>query len=488
MPSGYQRGVAAPPNSRRGAGGGGGNEAAGHGAAGAAAAAAAAQQKYVPGIDPAIAGPQDGGRGDSRGMNMMRAMPPQAQGQHPMHNQPMMGPGPGQMPQGQMGQQPPHYANNPYMAPDPRQMIPVGYHQVPGAGGPGLDGRHAGGELDMGPNAHMTPYGHQHQHQHQHGQNPAATAAAVAAGGPGPGQGVGAVFKTEPGRPTDGGAKGRRQRLGWSAEETADLMEGCKRHGVGNWKKILTDETLSFNHRTAVDLKDRFRTSFPEEYARLYPNAKTHKMRRRTENGAGAGAGAGTMVMHAATGWNDAMGGGTTGLSRAGSVGSPGSGGANLVKINRKERRAFSKQEDANLFLGFQRHGPAWSKIQRDPTLNFQERRSTDLRDRFRNAFPDEYARAGYKGRVRRRSGSGSSLQPNAPPQGTGSNSPSVGNVPTTTDPNLMMKDDPSDPQNMNPYSAAAAAAAAAQAYGHPYQNMYYPQQGQGEMMFRQGH
>lgn len=151
----------------------------------------------------------------------------------------------------------------------------------------------------------------------------------------------------------------RRVRLGWTEEETRNLMEGCKRFGVGNWKKILTDPSLHFNCRTAVDLKDRFRTSFPEEYSRLYPNARTHKVKRATSGG---------------------------------SVPS-------LIKVSRKERRAFTADEDERLLQGFMAHGPAWSKIQKDTSLGLGDRRSTDLRDRFRNAFPDRYTAAGYKGR-----------------------------------------------------------------------------------------
>ncbi|ODQ64011.1 hypothetical protein NADFUDRAFT_84052 [Nadsonia fulvescens var. elongata DSM 6958] len=70
-----------------------------------------------------------------------------------------------------------------------------------------------------------------------------------------------------------------------------------------------------------------------------------------------------------------------------------------LIKVNRKERRAFTSDEDERLLKGFLKHGPSWSKIQRDVTLDLCNRRSTDLRDRFRNAFPDRYAAAGFKGR-----------------------------------------------------------------------------------------
>lgn len=151
----------------------------------------------------------------------------------------------------------------------------------------------------------------------------------------------------------------RRIRLRWTEDETKMLIDGCKVHSVGNWKKILTDPRYHFNNRTAVDLKDRFRTSFPEEYSRLYPNARTHKSKRKS-------------------------------ASMESSV---------LKKIDRKERRSFTREEDQRLLEGFVRHGAAWSKIQRDETLGLGDRRSTDLRDRFRNAFPERYVAAGYKGR-----------------------------------------------------------------------------------------
>lgn len=151
----------------------------------------------------------------------------------------------------------------------------------------------------------------------------------------------------------------RRVRVRWTNEETEYLIEGCKVYGVGNWKKILMDPRFHFNKRTAVDLKDRFRTSFPEDYGRLYPNATTHKSKHQARE---------------------------VDSSR-------------LKKINRKERCRFTPEEDERLLQGFNKHGASWSKIQTDPEFGFQSRRSTDLRDRFRNAFPERYVAAGYKGR-----------------------------------------------------------------------------------------
>jgi len=47
--------------------------------------------------------------------------------------------------------------------------------------------------------------------------------------------------------------------------------------------------------------------------------------------------------------------------------------------------------------IGFGKYGGKWSSIQKDETLGLSHRRSTDLRDRFRNAFPDRYVGAGFK-------------------------------------------------------------------------------------------
>nr|AXB87539.1 MYB transcription factor 14 [Pleurotus ostreatus] len=77
----------------------------------------------------------------------------------------------------------------------------------------------------------------------------------------------------------------KKQRKKWTTEETQMLVDGCNKHGVGNWKTILSDKSLKFDSRSPVDLKDRFRTYFPDAYRLHYPNAKTHlssKIRRST--------------------------------------------------------------------------------------------------------------------------------------------------------------------------------------------------------------
>lgn len=47
----------------------------------------------------------------------------------------------------------------------------------------------------------------------------------------------------------------------------------------------------------------------------------------------------------------------------------------------------------------YELHGTSWATIVKDPVFQIQNRRSTDLRDRFQNAFPELYVGAGYKPR-----------------------------------------------------------------------------------------
>ncbi|KAJ3486523.1 hypothetical protein NLI96_g4186 [Meripilus lineatus] len=154
----------------------------------------------------------------------------------------------------------------------------------------------------------------------------------------------------------------KKQRKKWTMEETQMLVSGCNKWGVGNWKAILNDPDLKFDNRSPVDLKDRFRTYFPDAYKQHYPNAKTHlssKVRSSLPDGSSI-----------------------------------------FEKTRSKKRRPFTEEEDRALKAGYDRHGTVWATIVKDPIFQEQNRRSTDLRDRFRNAFPDLYMAAGYKPRL----------------------------------------------------------------------------------------
>jgi hypothetical protein len=59
----------------------------------------------------------------------------------------------------------------------------------------------------------------------------------------------------------------RRSRHGYSAEEDDAILKGFRKHN-NSWAAIRSDLVLGLSHRKAMDLRDRFRTRFPEEYAK----------------------------------------------------------------------------------------------------------------------------------------------------------------------------------------------------------------------------
>jgi hypothetical protein len=150
---------------------------------------------------------------------------------------------------------------------------------------------------------------------------------------------------------------------------------------------MVEDPELKFDDRSAIDLKDRFRTHFNDSYRKLYPNARTHlsstasKPTAKVEN-------------------------------------SP-----HLFDLSRsRKRRPFTAEEDAALKEGYENHGPLWATIVCHPVFKLQNRRGTDLRDRFRNAFPDLYCKAGYvvpkpKPPKRRKKSNGDLAAPAKPPR-----------------------------------------------------------------------
>lgn len=71
-----------------------------------------------------------------------------------------------------------------------------------------------------------------------------------------------------------------------------------------------------------------------------------------------------------------------------------------FLASRQKKRRPFTAEEDRALKEGYDKHGTIWATIVKDPVFREQGRRSTDLRDRFRNAWPELYAQAGYKPRA----------------------------------------------------------------------------------------
>ncbi|KAL1925779.1 uncharacterized protein VTP21DRAFT_662 [Calcarisporiella thermophila] len=135
----------------------------------------------------------------------------------------------------------------------------------------------------------------------------------------------------------------------WKPDETSDLIRGCHKHGVGAWKKIMDDPELHFCNRSSVDLKDKFRTLYPNEYKRLYP------------------------------------GKGIIGCTDE-----------NFRRVGQKVRHVYTIEEDRALERGVEKYGPCWAKIAKDPVLGLSHRRGIHLRDRYRTRFPKKYSSFGY--------------------------------------------------------------------------------------------
>ena len=49
------------------------------------------------------------------------------------------------------------------------------------------------------------------------------------------------------------------KRIKWTTQESRDLVDGVKKHGLGQWAMIKADRKLNLGHKTNVQLKDRWR-------------------------------------------------------------------------------------------------------------------------------------------------------------------------------------------------------------------------------------
>ncbi|KAL5331477.1 hypothetical protein ACEPPN_001008 [Leptodophora sp. 'Broadleaf-Isolate-01'] len=152
-------------------------------------------------------------------------------------------------------------------------------------------------------------------------------------------------------------------RRKWEKDETEWLIQGAHKHGVGNWIDIVKDPEYSFKGRTASALKDRFRTVCPsgvlkdlelrthspgqERTATKSPKTRAH--RKDIDD-----------------------------LAKLG-IETP------FKKSDRRERKLFTEEEDREILRAHKIYGNQWARIARAKDFNLQERKSTDLRDRYRN-------------------------------------------------------------------------------------------------------
>ncbi|KAJ2157284.1 hypothetical protein GGF46_004610 [Coemansia sp. RSA 552] len=157
----------------------------------------------------------------------------------------------------------------------------------------------------------------------------------------------------------------RRAARKWTDEETDNLLWGCGKYGVGAWKKILDDPSFTFNNRTSVDLKDRFRTIRAQECAHS-PYAKANRK---------SNAKVPDVVWPLPPNSQRLQG---------------------LHRVQRKPTRNYTGDEDRRLLIGVLRHANHWTKIAADPELQLGNRPGQSLRDRLRNAFPEVFELFGY--------------------------------------------------------------------------------------------
>jgi len=192
-----------------------------------------------------------------------------------------------------------------------------------------------------------------------------------------------------------------KARKKWSEEETNNLLLGVHKHGVGKWTDILEDPDFTFNQRSGVDLKDRFRTCCPDElrgknHKSTTSTIKSESCRKKptssllTEN---------ILIREddnvVKDNGSDNSSSNKSRKSRAhrkkledlAQLGIDGP----FRKSQRRERRPFSEEDDREILSGYQVYGAAWTRIQRDPRFHLQSRQATDLRDRFRNKYPEKF-------------------------------------------------------------------------------------------------
>ncbi|KAJ2756071.1 hypothetical protein GGI19_001132 [Coemansia pectinata] len=164
-------------------------------------------------------------------------------------------------------------------------------------------------------------------------------------------------------------AEARRAARKWSEEETDNLLQGCTKYGVGAWKKILDDSAFTFNNRTSVDLKDRFRTIRAQECAHS-PHSKLTASGKKNHSGKEP-----DVVWPLPPNSQRLQG---------------------LQRVQRKPTRNYTGDEDRRLLIGVLRHANHWTKIAADPDLKLGDRPGQSLRDRLRNAFPEVFELFGY--------------------------------------------------------------------------------------------
>ncbi|KAK6496372.1 hypothetical protein TWF481_002397 [Arthrobotrys musiformis] len=206
-----------------------------------------------------------------------------------------------------------------------------------------------------------------------------------------PGDAASPESAASPSTGEDGGANGPRKRRkykprrNWEREETIRLVKGVEKYGIGAWSRIWADEEFDLSHRTPWDLKDRFRTMWPDEYGGArdvatffkldFDAAVRHKKlnRKKTKRkGAGVeGPPAPAPEMPPAP----VVLAATTATGRR--------------RVTKRKGTDWSAEEEADLLTAFHRYGRVWRTAAADRGLAFYGRSISDLKDRFAELYPE---------------------------------------------------------------------------------------------------
>ncbi|GAB7359822.1 hypothetical protein MBLNU230_g6990t1 [Neophaeotheca triangularis] len=174
--------------------------------------------------------------------------------------------------------------------------------------------------------------------------------------------------------------KPRPTRNRWSPEETKCLLDGVSRFGIGKWTQILKCDDYKFEKRTAIDLKDRFRVCRPDDYEQGRSQRKSNASGSENVASGPKSAAEKPKAGPRAHRMNDFE------LRQLGF-------GTKFAKSERRQRQAYTAEEDEAILKGFMQHGKKWFEIQQDDALSLAHRTSTDIRDRVRTRYPEHYAK-----------------------------------------------------------------------------------------------
>ena len=164
----------------------------------------------------------------------------------------------------------------------------------------------------------------------------------------------------------------------WTEEETAELLKGVARFGVGQWTKILQKSDYNFSGRSALDLKDRFRVCCPD----ILKASRPRKRPAQVSTSSRVAGRPSTCEQISSTELQE------LGITEP------------FAPSKRRKRGTYSAEEDEAIVKGVEKHGNAWAVMRLDVEFSVLiNRTATDLRDRYRARYPEKHKELCLKAR-----------------------------------------------------------------------------------------